>query len=421
MSLVRNIYFFFSSYANEHERSVGQFFGTLTEHNNQAQTRARLKSLLQRDIAALNLWTEYAYKGYRYLKKSKRRELYANLDLIAADFERFRQAHPGSSLLAHHTIASVSQSKADPERLNIIQQLLDYFSPERGLYVYQASSSFGRLLQNPSKDTLVGDCNQIVTLYIYLYSRYFDVSDLQVRLFPGHVALHYGGIDIEATNGTVTNYQYTKEARLLPVQEIVSVNLLDTSDLYLTTHEVSPKEFLQAARFSHLLSHERHLTQHNLEAAYSSLITMLMKRERFMPALEYAKQSRDIHLRGVVGNNGAIYYMRHNDFKSARRFAEFAPKRSELVKESYISEGTYHYNAHRYQAAINAFKHAGSEPMIRRCYEALFFAEQSKLGTHLDTKTIARHSKTIHHMSQYAKKSANSQLIAQANNLKKYL
>ncbi|MGB2861518.1 MAG: hypothetical protein WBB71_03935, partial [Candidatus Saccharimonas aalborgensis] len=103
MSLVRNIYFFFSSYANEHERSVGQFFGTLTEHNNQAQTRARLKSLLQRDIAALNLWTEYAYKGYRYLKKSKRRELYANLDLIAADFERFRQAHPGSSLLAHHT------------------------------------------------------------------------------------------------------------------------------------------------------------------------------------------------------------------------------------------------------------------------------------------------------------------------------
>ena len=62
----------------------------------------------------------------------------------------------------------------------------------------EESSTFGKLLRNPNRESLIGDCNQIVTLYIALFALKFDVQLLQLKTYPGHVALHFDGIDVEA-------------------------------------------------------------------------------------------------------------------------------------------------------------------------------------------------------------------------------
>lgn len=422
MSLFRRIFYFFSSYTDAEERSVGLFFSGLTEHSSQSHTKLQINELLQKNIAVINLWSEYRYKGYKYLRKSQRKKLYENLQIIAEDFEKYRIANirPADQVTAHLKQLAPYSSISD-DRALLFQALTEYFSPARGVYEYHESSSFGRLLRNPSSEKLIGDCNQIVTLYIYLYSRYFPISDLQLRLLPGHVALHYEGIDIETTNGTFTNYSNKKDAVLMPIEEIVSVNLLDTTDSYLSTHEVAAEDFLQASRFAYILSHDRDIVTRNLDAAYASLINSLMKRHNFAQALKFARASRNIELIGIVGHNGAVHNIQHNNFATARRFAEHAPKRDQLIRDSYRAEGVHYFDAHNYQAAIKAFKHYGDDSLVRKCYEALFFEEQNKLGKNMTTDSIKKYASTIKHMETYAKKSGNKQLVDHAKSLREHL
>jgi hypothetical protein len=420
MGFLRTIFYFFAPYTDARERWVGLFFKSLTEHSSQARTRTRLDELLQRNIAVINLWTEYRYKGYRYLRKSQRKKLYAHLQLIADDFDRFyrNDARPAESVISRvRNVAS--HATVDPGKTVLLQALMDYFSPQRGTYEYHESSSFGRLLRDPSHEKLVGDCNQIVTLYVYLYSRYHDVRDLQIRLLPGHVALHYGGVDIEATTGAFANYDSQKDSKLLPIEEIVSINLLDTTDSYLSTHEVSAENFLQASRFAFILSHDRDIVTRNLDAAYGKLINSLMKRNNYHQALKFAKASRDMTLLGIVGHNGALYEMEHHNYAAARRFAEHAAGRQELIRNSWQAEGIYHYQVHRYHDAIKAFNHIGDQTLVRQCYEALFFEEQEKLGSNLTTESIKKYAGVIKHMHVYAKKSGNKKLIEHAESLNK--
>ncbi|MDB5176454.1 MAG: hypothetical protein JWN75_122 [Candidatus Saccharibacteria bacterium] len=422
MNLLSHVFYFFAPYTDRNERAVGMFFAKLSEHSNQSKTRSRLGDLLQRDIAVINLWSEYRYKGYKYLRKSNRRKMYTNLQLIADDFERFRTENTISSdAVVSHIHKLTPHATIDDERAVLLQAIMNYLDPDRGLYEYRESSSFGRLLRDPSSEKLVGDCNQIVTLYIYLYSQYFDVTDMQIRLLPGHVALHYGGVDIEATNGTFANYHRTKGASLLPIEEIVSVNLLDTTDSYLSTHEIAAEDFLQASRFAFILSHERNIVTHNLDAAYSSLISSLMKRDNYRSALKIARASRDIELIGLVSHNGAVHYMNKNDFATARRFAKNAPKRKDLVRDSYRAEGAHYFDTHKYHNAIKAFKQYGDQALVRQCYEALFYVEQDKLGSNMTTESIKNYASTIKRMRTYAKKSGNKKLIEHAHNLNKHL
>lgn len=422
MQWLRRIFYFVSPYTDSSERAVGLFFGGLTEHSDQSKTRGKLHELMQRDIAVINLWSEYKYKGYKYLRKSNRKKLYHNLQLIADDFEKFRATNTQSAeTVISHVHSIFPHAHVNHDRIVLLRTLMDYFSPSRGAYQYQASSSFGRLLADPSHTVMIGDCNQIVTLYIYLYSRYFDVRDLRVRLLPEHVALHYGGVDIETTSSVFVDYADKKGAALMPIEEIVSINLLDTTDSYLTTHEIAPEDFLQASRFAFILSHERNIVTRNLDAAYSKLITLLMSRHNYAKALQFAKASRNMELVAVVGHNGALHHMKHNQFAAARRFAEHATKRDELVRSSYHAEGAAHFNTHRYHDAIKAFKRYGDQSLVNQCYEALFFAEQEKLGKNLTTESIKKYTDTIKRMHTYAQKSGNKQLIKSVDQLHKYL
>lgn len=421
MGLIGNIFYFFSPYTDARERSVALFFKGLTEHSNQSRTRLELDDLLQRNIAVINLWTEYQYKGYKYLRKSQRKKLYTNLELIAEDFNHFYVGNPPPKERVASRIYGLGlHVPVDKEKIVLLQALMDYFSPARGTYEYRTSSSFGRLLRNPSQEKLIGDCNQIVTLYIYLYSLYYDIRDLKVRTLPAHVALHYDGVDIEATTGVFANYKEEKDSELLPIEEIVSINLLDVTDSYLSKHEVSAESLLQSSRFAFILSHNRDVVTRNLDAAYGRLINSLMKRNNYSRALKFALASKDMMLLSVVGHNGAVYEMEHHNYAAARRFAQHAPKREELVRSSWHAEGVYHYQARRYHEAIKAFAHINDHSLIRQSYEALFFEEQKKLGSNLTAETIKKYSSVIKRMHGYAKKSGNRELIEHAQRLSKY-
>ena len=422
MGLVQTLYYRLGQYADPTERRIGLFFKGLSEKKSAAAARLQLLDLMQRDLAAINLWTEYKYKGYKYLRKSTRKQLYSNLEQIAADFDLFYQSHKmdGEGIARHiHSIAP--HAHVEPHRIQLLRALTDYCSLTRGLYEYRESSSFSRLLRDPREEKLVGDCNQIVTLYAHLYAKYFDIRDLKVRLLPRHIALHYGGVDIEATNGTFANYDDAKDAELMPVEELVTVNLLDTTDTYLETHEVDPEDFLQSSRLAYMLSHSREIVSRNLEAAYGSIINGLMGRHNFSQALKFAKQSSNVELLAVVGNNGALYHMDKHEFAAARKFAQYSLKRTELIQDSYRAEGVYQYNQQHFHEAITAFKACGDQESVRKCYAALFFDEQSALPKQLTSENIKQYSKVIHRMQGYAKKSENKELIQHVDSLRKYL
>ncbi|HSX34376.1 MAG TPA: hypothetical protein VLF62_01910 [Candidatus Saccharimonadales bacterium] len=422
MGIISTIFYFFTPYTDSREQAVGLFFKGLNERRRTARTRTKLGRLLQRNIAVINLWTEYQYKGYKYLNKSERRKLYANLELIAEDFGRFyaNNAWPAETILARASRIAPGQA-ADAEKIVLLQALMDYFSPLRGKYVYRESSSFGRLLRNPAHEKLVGDCNQIVTLYIYLYSRYYSVDDLQLRSVPGHVALHYAGIDIEATNGTFINYSGREGSKLLPIEEIVSINLLDTTDSYLATHEVAPKAFLQASRLAFILSHNRTVATQNLAAAYNRLVNTCMERGDYSQALKYALASRSQELLGIVGHNGAVHEMERHNYAAARRYAQHALDKDALTRASWQAEGSHYFDAHNYHSAIKAFKHSGDKALVGQGYEGLLLQEQKKLGKNPTTDSIKQHARTIHRMHAYAKKSGNKKLVAYTSDLKRHL
>lgn len=422
MRFSANLLYVLTPYADADERAVGRFFKSLTERSSQSKTRAKLGSLLQHNIAVINLWTEYRYKGYRYLRKSERKKLYTNLQVIVNDFDEFytrnaRSAGEVTTRIQRHA----PQTIIDPEKAVLLQAIMDYFSPARGVYQYRDSSSFGRLLRNPAHEKLTGDCNQIVTLYIYIYSQYYEVRDLRIRALPEHVALHYNGVDIEATSGTFANYNGREGGALLPIEEIVSINLLDTTDAYLSTHEVAAEDFLQASRLAFMVSHERDIASQNLKAAYGRLVNSLMERNNYSQALQIAKASRDQLLLNVVGHNGAVYEMKRHNYASARRFAASSLKHDELIRDSWRTEGVYHYQAHRYHDAIRAFKHTDDQALVRQSYEALFFEEQARLGSSVTRESIKKHTKTIKRMRAYAKKSGNKKLIQHTDSLNKLL
>jgi hypothetical protein len=267
---------------------------------------------MKKDLIVLNIWMERKYKGYRYLKKSVRRRMYRDSKMILQRLEyeiSLRGLKNASSVLG----------KSD-EKLDFLFSIMDFLKPGK-YYKYIKTASFGKLLRNPLKQTLEGDCNQIVTLYIYLYSSRFPVSDLQIKLLPEHVCLHYKGVDIEATNGTFQNYK--KFDYLLPVTEIISTNLLDLADFREETVEIKPRVFLKASELAYAVSSLKDIVAKNLKVAYKNLAISEMNRGAFNSALFYAEKLNDSEFLRSVKRNFAVSLYKKSDFeKSSKLFHE---------------------------------------------------------------------------------------------------
>lgn len=424
MKLAKKIYYKFSQYTGPNERRIANYFRSITEKSNGGKVRKNLIYLLQTDAVAVNLWSEYKYRQYRYLNKTKRAVLYKNALEIANnvldDYENNRPSMRDITSELENIGIDFKSINADLDKLVFLKTIMNYLSPKNDIYVYRDSSTFGALLANPNNEKLIGDCNQIVTLYIYLYSLKYNIEDLKLSLLPGHVAIHYQGIDIEATSGNFNDYS-NKDRVISPIEEIVSINLLDTNDSYFKTHKVDATAILESARIAYLISNNHELVDNNLKAAYSNLINEKIKSNNFASALELAKHSKQKNLINLVGHNGAIYYMGINQFKEAHKYAGYADDKSKLIK--IIDEHTAHfyYKKENYQLAIKYFEKVGNYDAVKSCYHNLFVKEQKNLGNIKTIEDIKNNKNRIRDMANYAKKSGNKELIKYTEGLIKYL
>jgi len=403
---------------------VAKFFAKLSEHQDSDRVRKELDWYLQNNIIGLNLWSEYKFRGYKYLTKKTRRELYTNALAIAADFGAYglESKHSLEQVSQEISVAGVASQRFTefPEQILYLRNIMSYLSIHGGRYKYRESCTFGELLKDPARDVLVGDCNQIVTLYIYLYSLKYDIKELEIKTYPGHVALHFKDVDIEATSGIFMNHKKSGQ-QILPIEEIVSVNLLDVSDDYFKTHQVSAKSLLESARIAYILSSKREIVEKNLASAYNNVVVDLTACSNFGKALKYAKQSDNSKLIHMVGHNGAISYMRDNEFKKALEFAEYSDDKSKLRHSIYHNKGVYYFSKKDYYTALRAFKQINEHAAANDCYAGLFSQEQSKLGKLQAAEDVKANRKIIGNMQNYANKSGKQELITYANSLNKYL
>ncbi len=425
MNMLQRLYYFFGPYTDKSERHVGKFFASVTEKQSPHSLEKRLVSLIQHDLAQVNLWTERQYKGYHYLTKRERRRLYENLQAIHDDFQAFISTQHSS---LDEVLSRIRRTGADTVRvrdfsdqLMYIAAIQAYLSPARGRYLYRASSSFGRLLRDPRQEILEGDCNQIVTLYISLYALRYPVTDLQLMVYPGHVALHFQGVDIETTNGTFAHYASRKDVTYVPIHEIVSINLLDTTDTNFQRSLVNPEVLLQSARLAYVVSSHRQIVKKNLETAYQQTVQSLLRNQDYKKALTYARQSSSFELLELVSHNGAVFYIHQHDYQKARNFAHYSSKKQQLGRSIDQSEAAYLYNAHRYGEALKVYERLGDRDMTKQTYRALYVEAQTQLRGVKTVDQLKPHAGTIRTMERYAKASGDSELLRHVQSLVKHL
>lgn len=329
----------FSRYVNSFERRVDKFFRNVKSTDSIGDVREKLLSLMQENLLVLNVWMERKYKGYSYLDKKTRRNLYANAEKIVKKFKEFcAQFAPDEkeikTLLKN---AGLTFLPADAERLKYLFKIMNFLRPELH-YHYVESASFGKLLQDIEFEKMVGDCNQIVTLYIYFYSLKFPVSDLKIKLLPEHVCLRFNSIDIEATNATFQNYK--DDTQILPVTEIISTNLLDITESNEDIYEISSRDMVKSAQLAYAISSLKSLVEKNLKVAYHNVAVHAMNAGNFETAVFYAGKEGDLNLLKNVHHNAAIHYLKQKNFSKAQYFANQTnePQLKKMVKQSGLME-----------------------------------------------------------------------------------
>lgn len=414
----------FSPYANPFEKKVNKYFSRLSEKHSSVKTKTKMVGLMQENLVVFQLWSECRYKGYKYLNKHKRRELYQNTEYIKNDFEEYCQSNPVDinnvyAELKHHNV-DIRNFSGKEDQLKYLACIMQYLAPKGGKYDYRASSNFGLLLCDPTTEKMIGDCNQIVTLYIYFYSLKYDITDLEILTYPGHVALHFNGVDLEATNGRFTSYD-KKGQTILPIHEIVAINLLDTTDSYFKTHKLNPDTMLESAKIAYLVSSNRNIVDNNLKVAYHNIINQLVKNNNYSLALTYAKQNRDHKLINFVGHNATVYYMKKNNFTTARKFAKHMDKPRDFLNSIDYNEGVVYLNKGDYNRALTIFKRMNNSKLVKQCYIGLYSKEQKKLSHIKTIPDLKKHRTTINKLNYYAQKSGDPKLSLHAKKLQQQI
>lgn len=424
MNLLQKIYYSLSPYVDGHERRIAKFLEGLREDDAKQATTKQVLDLIQQDITVFNLWCEWRYRGYRYLGKSTRRQLYDNFSYIKTGFNDYVAQHvvDKAKLAEELSTKGLSDAKFNEhtEQWIYISQIMSYLSPAGGRYEYRESSTFGKLLRNPNREPLIGDCNQIVTLYIALFAMKFDVQLLQLKTYPGHVALHFDGIDIEATRGLLKKYDEPNQ-EILPIHEIISINLLDVSDDYYRTKKVPATTILESARLASLISSNQELVSRNLEVAYNNTVAELMRSNSYDRALNFALQSNNGKLIDAVGTNGASFYLQKQDFARALKLSEHSSQQAQLQKAIYHNQGAHLMNKQNYHGAIDVFRKIGDEEAVRNCYVGLYQQEASKLPKQFTSAELKNYKSIINNMNDYANKSGNKTLTQHVSELRKHL
>lgn len=374
----------FSPYVNRFERKVDKFFKHIKSTDSLASIKKELLELMQENLIIVNVWMEKKYRGYKYLNKKTRKGLYANVEKIVAKFQE-ESSSAGFSLDDLKALlgeAKLIFPNGDEEKVKYLFQIMNFLRPGK-YYNYIRTASFGKLLRDPDQDKLAGDCNQIVTFYAYLFSLKFPLENLQIKLLPEHVCLHFRGIDIEATNGTFQKYE--DDTQILPISEIISTNLLDLMDFREEAQEIHSRDLVKSAQLAYAISSLKPLVAKNLNIAYRNLAIEAMRGNDFETAIFYFSKTEDRELLRTAYHNAAIYFMNANNFEKARYFAGKSGD-AELEKNIRRNEGIYYYQNNRLDKALEVFSYLNDAEMKKAVYQKMYNDLVKKVAT---VRTIA--------------------------------
>jgi len=378
LSSLSKIFGFLSVYVDPFEKKVDKFLKHVKKRSNRD-----LDLLVQEDLVKLTVFLEYKFKGYKTLKKRYRRKLYANARLIIVDFKRYLMEE-GDQIEIMQNGPSIPSGLRGDEHFRYLLAIMHYLKPG-GRLQYRDSSNFEKLLRDPTREKLVGDCNQIVTLYIYLFSLRYPVSELKVKILPDHICLHYKDIDIETTAGTLARYDdYTFISN---VEEIVPTNILDISDPTEKQFKISPKSMLKSAELAYQFSSHRATVEKNLFIAY---------------------------------HNVAIFYAKQKNFSKANLFANKSGK-TDLQKSIRRMEAIDHLKNKRYQKAADIFKAVADIEGEKACYQNELAELFLKIKNFKTIPEYRNHKGTLKRMKELATKVNNQQTVDFVNDVLKKL
>lgn len=406
--IVRRTVGLFSPYVTSFERKVGKFFRRIRSTTAEATVQRGLLELMDENLIVVNLWMETKYKGYKYLTKRTRRRLYENVEKFVSVFKK--ESSGGAPSVEH--IGKILQKKGlsfptgDEEKLLYLFQIMDFLRPGR-YYRYLKTASFSKLLADPTRETLEGDCNQIVTLYAYLYSLKFPLSDLRIKLLPEHVCLHFRGIDIEATNATFHNYK--EDYQILPITEIISTNLLDLADFREEVRQINPRDMVKSSQLAYAISSLKELVTKNLNIAYRNLAISAMRSKNFKTAIYYFSKVGDRKSLQAAYHNAAVHYLKSNNFSRARYYASRSGNK-DLERNIRRNEGVHYYKNNRVEKALKVFRSLGDRDMERACYQKQYNDLARRVSSVRTLDDARKHRSTYRKMLDIAVKIGDSRL-----------
>ncbi len=410
LKILKAFFGLFSGYAHSFERKVDRFFRNVKSGDAHYKVQKRLFKLMKKNLIVVNVWLEKKYKGYVYLDKKTRRKMYADSAKIVAEFNRFCQQHPVNvvELKGFLSQKGLTYVPANEEALKYLYQIMQFLKPGN-YYHYIKTASFGKLLCDPQKAKLEGDCNQIVTLYIYLFGLRFPMDDLQIKLLPEHVCLHFQNIDIEATTAVFENYREYDE--LLPITEIISTNLLDLSDFREGVQEISERTMLKSAQLANAISSLKSLVSNNLKIAYKNLARAALNSHNFDSAVFFLEKAGEVEGLKNIYHNAAVYYMEQKNFDKAEFYAKKKGDR-DLVKAIKKNEGVNFYRAKKYSRALKIFKKLGEKEMEKACYSAMYNEVAARVRGIKTLQDAKKHKRDYKKMYDLALKLGDQEMIS---------
>lgn len=413
----------FSRYADKQEKRVDKilkkvaFLGVF-------EAQRKILDMMQANLVILDLWLEARFKGYKYLTRSMRKKLYRNSEKTARIFLEFAQKLQLDDAAIGRELEALGlsrpQTPGDDEKLRFLVAIMLFLRPGTGRYEYLEGASFGKLLGDLEKNQhLIGDCNQIVTFYAYLFSLKYQLKDLQIKILEEHVCLHFKGIDIEATAGGFANYK--KYLKILPVVELISTNLLDVSDFRDKQIKVNPRDFLKAAQLANHLSSERDLVTHNLKIGYHNVAVESLEQDDFDTALFFLKTAgidteEDRKFEANILHNAVVHHARKHDFRKARFYAE---KSGESDLKRYIDEQEAFdlYRKNSLSRARELFSRAGNQQMVKSCYAKEYNQIQSRVAGLKTVSAMRPHRGDFNKMLDLARKMGDPGLEENVRNI----
>ncbi|EKD48356.1 MAG: hypothetical protein ACD_65C00004G0004 [uncultured bacterium] len=404
-----------SPYVHPFEKKADKFFQSIKSTSNPEKVRSELQILMSRNLVVLDLWMEKKYKGYKYLKKGVRRRMYENVEMLNKEFDQYvvRRTVKLAQIRGQIESHGLKFPEQFSQKIEYLSLIMSYLRPGKR-YEYLVSANFGKLLKDPTKEKLIGDCNQIVTLYTYLYSRKFPVSDLKIKILPKHVCLHFEGIDIEATNATFHHYKDFEY--ILPITELISTNLLDVTDDTEQTGEIDPRTVVKRAQLAFAISSMRELVERNLKAAYQNLGITMMNKKNFDSAIFFFEKLGDQEMIRKACHNAAIHYLNSGKLKKAEFYAGRAGS-EDLKKSVTRNQGVKLYKQGSYNKALEYFKRIGDDGMVKACYQAQYNKVVRKVK---GVKTIAdarKHRADYQKMLDLAHKMGNEEAAGFARDM----